>query len=137
MPSKTITIDGQQLTMRATAAVPRLYRIRFGRDILKDMMKLQRAYMAVVGRVNDPADITDEQSGNFFEQCDLEMFEDIAYIMAKHGDPLGVPDSPEIWLDRFDTFSIYRVLPEIMSLWLENELTTAESKKKLEAAVVV
>ena len=45
----------------------------------------------------------------------LEMFENIAYIMAKHADPT-IPDSPEEWLDEFSTFSIYQVLPKIIEL---------------------
>ena len=31
--TKKIEIDGQQVDFRASAAVPRLYRIKFGRDI--------------------------------------------------------------------------------------------------------
>ena len=34
----------------------------------------------------------------------LEMFENIAYVMAKHADP-SIPDNPEEWLDEFNTFS--------------------------------
>lgn len=44
------------------------------------------------------------------------MFENIAYIMAKHAEPQAVPDTPEEWLDGFNTFSIYQVLPEIIKL---------------------
>jgi hypothetical protein len=33
------------------------------------------------------------------------MFENIAYVMAKHADA-NIPDTPEEWLDRFNTFSI-------------------------------
>ena len=36
--------------------------------------------------------------------------------MAKHADS-NVPDSPEDWLDGFNTFSIYEVLPQIIELW--------------------
>ena len=32
---KTINIDGKEVRLRATAAVPRLYRIKFGRDIMQ------------------------------------------------------------------------------------------------------
>ena len=32
---KTINIDGKEVRLRATAAVPRLYRIKFGRDIMR------------------------------------------------------------------------------------------------------
>ena len=40
----------------------------------------------------------------------------IAYVMAKHADP-SIPDTPEEWLDGFNTFSIYQVLPQIIELW--------------------
>ena len=56
------------------------------------------------------------------------MFENIAYIMAKHADP-SIPDSPEEWLDEFSTFSIYQVLPKIIELWGLNVQTDVESKK--------
>ena len=32
-----ILIDGKKVKFRATAAVPRLYRIKFRRDIIQDM----------------------------------------------------------------------------------------------------
>ena len=45
----------------------------------------------------------------------LEMFENIAYVMAKHADP-SVPNTPEEWLDGFNTFPIYQILPQIIEL---------------------
>ena len=38
---KTVTIDGQKVRFRASAAVPRLYRMRYKRDILMDMQRIQ------------------------------------------------------------------------------------------------
>lgn len=38
---KTITIDGINVPFKASAAVPRLYRLKFGRDIYKDFASLQ------------------------------------------------------------------------------------------------
>lgn len=58
----------------------------------------------------------------------LEMFENIAYVMAKHADP-SIPDTPEEWLDDFNTFSIYQVLPKIIELWGLNVRSDAEAKK--------
>ncbi len=58
----------------------------------------------------------------------LEMFENIAYIMAKHADA-SIPDNPEDWLDEFNTFSIYQVLPQLIQLWGLNTQTDIESKK--------
>ena len=58
----------------------------------------------------------------------LEMFENIAYVMAKHADP-NIPNSPEEWLDEFNAFSIYQVLPSIIELWGLNVQTDIQSKK--------
>lgn len=118
MIKKEIEIDGKTVPFRASATVPRLYRAQFKRDIFKDLMKLK-----------DSIDKNEEtESGMQIE--DLEMFENVAYIMAKHADPKQ-PNTPEEWLEQFDTFSIYQVLPEILELWNMNTHTEAESKKKL------
>ena len=130
LADKTILVDGKELRLRATAAVPRLYRMRFGRDLLKDMLRMREAFLEISGGGET---LDEAQSRKFFEVADLEIFENVAYIFAKHADPQGVPDSPEDWLEQFEGLSIYRVLPEVLLLWLHNEQTTVESKKKLEA----
>lgn len=48
--------------------------------------------------------------------------------MAKHANP-NVPDDPEEWLDTFNTFSIYEVLPQIIALWGINTEQQVNSKK--------
>ena len=117
--TKTLKIDGKDVTFRASAAIPRLYRNRFHRDIYKDLRDLQKS---VDGE--NPEEST-------LDSFSLELFEDISYIMAKHADPQGVPDTPDEWLDQFGTFSIYQVLPEIIELWGTNMLTDATAKKEL------
>ncbi|MCD8348058.1 MAG: hypothetical protein LUD16_08965 [Lachnospiraceae bacterium] len=94
-----------------------IYRLKFQRDIYKDLRNLEQA----VGN-------SDEGQSNL-DLFSLEMFENIAYIMAKHAEPDKVPDSPEEWLDEFNTFSIYQVLPEIIKLWGLNIQSDVESKK--------
>lgn len=116
---KTILVGGKEVKFRATAAVPRLYRIRFGRDIMQDMLDLSKS----LKKAKDGA--------MQFSRMDLETFESCAYIMAKHADA-SVPSTIEDWLDGFEMFDIYQVLPEILGLWGLNEQTTVESKKKLE-----
>lgn len=111
-------IDGKAVPFKATAAVPRLYRIKFKRDIIQDLNELKSKYVKMVDG---------EES---FSVPDLEIFENAAYMMAKHADA-NIPASPEEWLEGFDTFSVYQVLPEIIGLWLDNEASTIESKKKL------
>ena len=56
------------------------------------------------------------------------MFENIAYVMEKHADA-NVPDTPEEWLDGFNTFSIYQVLPQLIELWGLNVQTDVSAKK--------
>ena len=60
----------------------------------------------------------------------LEMFENIAYVMAKHADT-NIPETPEELLDGFNTFSIYQVLPQLIELWGLNVQTDVSAKKKL------
>ena len=51
--------------------------------------------------------------------------------MAKHADPTQ-PDNIDDWLDQFEMFAIYEVLPVILELWSVNIATQVESKKKFE-----
>ena len=113
---RTIEIDGQEVAFKASAAIPRIYRLKFHRDIYKDLTALEKS----VG------DNSEGSSG--LDMFSLEMFENIAYVMAKHADP-KIPDSPEEWLDEFNTFSIYQVLPKLIQLWGLNVQTDVQSKK--------
>lgn len=114
--TRNIEIDGKQVPFKASAAVPRIYRIKFQRDIYRDLAALEKA----VGK--------NEEGASNLDLFSLEMFENIAYVMAKHADP-AIPDSPEEWLDEFNTFSIYQVLPKIIELWGLNVKTDVEAKK--------
>ena len=58
----------------------------------------------------------------------MEIFENVAYIMALHADT-SIPSTIEDWLDQFEMFSIYEVLPEILELWGSNLFTDAKSAK--------
>ena len=68
------------------------------------------------------------EGGTEIQIEDLEIFENVAYIMAWHADPT-IPGTIEEWLDEFEMFSIYEILPEILKLWGTNLLTDIESKK--------
>ena len=59
---------------------------------------------------------------------DLEIFENVAYVMAFYADST-IPGTIDEWLDQFEMFSIYEVLPEILKLWGTNLITDAEAKK--------
>ena len=115
---KKIEIDGQEVVFKASAAIPRIYRLKFQRDIYKDLRVLEQS----MGE-------GDEEHSNL-DVFSLEMFENIAYTMAKHADP-QIPDEVEAWLDGFNTFSIYQVLPQLIELWGLNVKTDVEAKKNL------
>ena len=114
--TKVVEIDGKKVPFKASAAIPRMYRLKYGRDIFKDLMKLEKS-------MNE----NKEEDSNL-DTFSLETFENIAYLMAKHADP-SLPDTAEEWLDEFSVFSIYQVLPEIIELWGLNVQTQSVSKK--------
>ncbi len=114
--TKVIGIDGKQVPFKASAAIPRLYRVKYGRDIFKDLMALEKA-------LNE-----NKEENSCLDVFSLETFENIAYLMAKHADA-NIPDTAEEWLDEFSVFSIYQVLPEIIELWGLNVQTQSVSKK--------
>ena len=116
MQEKTVLVSGKEVRFRSSAAIPRLYRIKFKRDIFKDLSKLEASYK---GKADDGEELQIE---------DLEIFENVAYIMAWHADPT-IPGTIEEWLDEFEMFSIYEILPEILELWGANLVTDIESKK--------
>ena len=116
MIERTIVISGKEVPFRSSATVPRLYRAKFKRDIFKDLTKLENSYTK---RTTE---------GDELQIEDLEIFENVAYIMAFHADP-SIPKTIDEWLDQFEMFSIYQVLPQILELWGENMATEISSKK--------
>lgn len=117
MLEKTVKIGDTDVKFRSSASVPRLYRIKFGRDIFKDLSKLEKSYKEKAG-----------EDGSSMEIEDLEIFENVAYIMAFHADPT-IPKTIDEWLEQFEMFSIYEILPEILELWGTNLITDVQSKK--------
>ena len=113
---KQIEIDGKQVSFKASAAIPRIYRMKFQRDIYKDLKALEKS-------IRDSS-----EEGSNLDMFSLEMFENIAFVMAKHADA-SIPNTPEEWLDGFNTFSIYQVLPQLIELWGLNVQTDVEAKK--------
>ncbi len=116
MLQKTVKIGDQEVTFKSSASIPRLYRLKFRRDIFRDLSRLEQSYK----------DRTD--GGEQLEIEDLEIFENVAYIMALHADPT-IPGTIDEWLDQFEMFSIYQILPEILELWGSNLFTDVNAKK--------
>lgn len=107
------------LKMNFDFLVKDLYENEISRLIYKDLRSLEKS-------VGD----NDEESSSL-DLFSLEMFENIAYIMAKHAHPDQVPDTPDEWLENFNTFSIYQILPQLIELWGLNVQTEVEARKNL------
>ncbi|MGN1225285.1 MAG: hypothetical protein ACI4TG_09320 [Ruminococcus sp.] len=126
---KNILIDGKEVPFKASAAVPRLYRLKFGRDIYRDFAALQKAVMENSKQKEEQSE--EERMFSFLSTDVLELFENISYIMARHADPENVLNNPDEWLEQFEMFSIYEVLPQLMELWGFNIDTQVQGKKNI------
>ena len=113
-----LNIGGKDIKLKSTAGTMMRYRNNFNRDFIKDLIKLQE-------KLKEKA-----ETGAEFEALDLDLFEKIAWCMAKTADD-NIPDI-EHWLDEFETFDIMQVLPQIMELLTAN-MEQINNKKKLEA----
>lgn len=115
--NKKIQIGDKEITFASSAALPHMYRRIFKRDIFVDMDHLRKSI---------------RKGANGTAQLDvdsMEMFENLAWCMAKHADP-GLTDDIEEWLGQFGTFDIYNLLPEIFAIWTEENKSTSTLKKR-------
>lgn len=123
---KTITIDGRSVNFKATSGTFRRYRMHFQRDLLTDMQHLGKRIKGLESSGHDPEldlELTPRE---------LEMFENIAWTLAKTADDT-IPGI-DTWLDNFESFSIYEILPELLQLLASNMETTVPLKNHPAAA---
>ena len=135
---KDIEINGIVCHFKSSAAIPRIYRLKFRRDIFVDMEKIRKS-IDVQQRLQkeraeaaniEGKDLEAEETGSSLPFEALEMFENIAYLMNKHGDP-SQPDNIDDWLDQFDMFDIYKIFPEILGMWAVETEQMSQAKKKI------
>ena len=119
MIKREIEICGKMVPFCSSATIPRLYRAKFKRDIFKDLARLEQSYSG-------------KQDGAEFQIEDLEIFENVAYVMAYHADN-SIPADINEWLDQFEMFSIYEILPQLLELWGDNMMTEVHARKNLAA----
>ena len=138
MIERTIQIDGKDVRLMSSAMLPRIYRAKFGRDLFKDFNDLEKDFKKNgskkkvseedIPEETDGEENAPEETGSMISVSNLEVFENIAYAMAWHADP-ATPDIEE-WLEQFNIFSIYEVMPVIVSMWNSSMKTSVEPKKK-------
>ena len=118
MIKREIMVCGKPVKFRSSATVPRLYRAKFKRDIFRDLSKLEKSFKA------------NAETGDEFAIDDLEIFENLAYIMAYHADN-SIPQDINEWLDQFEIVSIYEIMPDLLAMWSDNVQTDVAAKKGL------
>lgn len=123
---KTLNIDGKDIKFKATGGTCRMYRFYFRRDLLKDFARLEK-------KAEELEKSGDADNVSKFELIDLEIFENLVWTMAKAANP-NLPDM-EVWLDGFETFSIYKNLHDILEILVGSMEQTVESKNHLAAVV--
>ena len=130
MLKRDVEISGKTVTLGASALLPKIYRVRFGRDLISDMNRLRKSYQAANSL--PPSATEEEKQSAALDEIDLTIFERVAWAMAYHADSDGsVPHDPDEWLESFDgVFSIYDIFPVILELWGLNQKTTSVPAKK-------
>lgn len=111
---KIISIGGKEVGFKATASTPIRYKEKFNKDLFRDLQSL-----------------IPNANANQLDSSDLDCFMKIAYVMAWQYDH-SIPSDPYDWLDEFDMFDIYYVLPQIVELWALNTEQLEKPKKKAE-----
>ncbi|HEE9032245.1 hypothetical protein [Bacillus cereus] len=108
---KTITIDGKQVRLKATAATVKRYKAQFRRNLFADLMDLGAiSTLTSPDGSQQPLDMSNVDLSN----VDFELIYDLTWLYAKTADP-NIPD-PMTWLDEFEEFSIEEIMPEVMEL---------------------
>lgn len=127
MIERTIQIDGKDVRLKSSGMLPRIYWAKFRRDLFKDFNNLKDDYGE---NTKDGEDEEDEEKNGMssISVNNLQVFENIAYAMAWHADS-SIPDIEE-WLEQFNIFSIYEVMPVILTMWNANLKTSVVPKKK-------
>lgn len=114
MSKKIITVgsgsEAVEVAFAASAATPILYRKKFGRDIFKDMTKMQE----VEGQLDGEAS---------------EILSNIAYTMAYQADH-SITEDVEEWLEQFPMFALYYIAGDLFKLWGLNMKTTEKAKNR-------
>ena len=115
--TQIIKIDGKEIPMRISGATPILYRNEFHKDMLVSMTELNKSNVD-----GDTLTIPDGA---------IETLLEMAYIMAKQGDPSLKTPYVE-WLDSISFEAILNggVLEAVMNMFNADEQTIVEDKKK-------
>ena len=115
---QSITIDGKNVTFKATASTAIRYRSLFNRDLLEDFRAIEKK----------------QTNHNELTLEDIDRLTFLAYIMARQAadenTEIKMPEDPLEWIDQFEVFPIADIYPVIVNLWRSSLGTISDPKKK-------
>lgn len=106
-------VEGQTIGVKCSAGTVRTYRNLFARDLIQDMVSLEKELVET----------------KTLSAASAEIAENVVYLMAKEYDDT-IPAMNE-WLSSFSPYFVFNVVAQVIYMWRENLQTINSSKKKL------
>ena len=113
---REIKIGNGTFPMSANGATPIRYRMIFGKDLISEFQNVNNNYSIAIDTISELAFIMVKSA----EKADMDKLNKSAYVE---------------WLEQFEPFDITNSANEIIDLYMGNEITTSEVKKKVIGAV--
>ena len=104
-------VEGQTIGAKCSAGTVRTYRNLFARDLIQDMVSLEKELVETKTLNAESAEIA----------------ENVIYLMAKEYDDT-IPAMNE-WLSSFSPYFVFNVVAQVIYMWRENLQTINSSKK--------
>ena len=108
---RVFEVENQKLGVKCSAGTVRTYRNLFARDLIQDMVSLEKELVETKTLNAESAEIA----------------ENVIYLMAKEYDDT-IPAMNE-WLSGFSPYFVFNVVAQVIYLWRENLQTINTSKK--------
>ena len=123
-------IFGTDHKLKMTAATPRIYRAKFGKDIIVQMDAMYER-LSNEGKKKDKEKKDEEKKDDSvsFTPEELEMMENLIFVCNRQAEPEQPEDIFE-WLASFEIGAITGTYGTIMKMWEDNLHQISTSKKK-------
>lgn len=118
-------IFGTDHKLKMSAATPRIYRAKFGKDVIVQMDAMYER-LSNEGKKKDEEKKDDSVS---FTPEELEMMENLIFVCNRQAEPEQPEDIFE-WLASYEIGAITGTYGTIMKMWEDNLHQTSTSKKK-------
>lgn len=127
---KTLTIDGKQITFKATAGIGYRYFEQFGTEYIVDMMKLEDFISTarlgtteIIGTDGKPVTIQTFEGDR--TKVNIQVMYNIVWVLAKTADH-SIPD-PLTWYDSFENFDISHVFGQLQEIIAANNKSSTKN----------